>query len=57
MGKESENEWRYIYIYIIYTYICIKMNHFPIHLKLTQHDKSTILQYKINIKLKYYPED
>ena len=28
------------------------MNHFVVHLKLTQHCKSTILQYKIKIKFK-----
>ena len=28
MGKESEKEWIYIYIYI-------KLNHFAVHLKLT----------------------
>ena len=36
MGKESE---KYIYIYI-YVYL----DHFAIHLKLTQHCKSTVLQ-------------
>ena len=30
------------------------MNHFAVHLKLTKHYKSTILQYKIKIKLKKY---
>ena len=35
----------YIYIYIyIYIHIYIKLNHFAVHLKLTQHCKSTILQ-------------
>ena len=38
MGKESAKE--YIYIYI-------KLNHFAVHVKVTQHCKSTILQYKI----------
>ena len=33
-------------------YVCIQLNHFAVHLKLTQHCKSTILQYKIKIKLK-----
>ena len=28
------------------------MNHFAVHLTLTQHCKSTTLQYKIKIKLK-----
>ena len=43
MGKESEKEWIYVYV---------QLNHFAIHVKLTQHCKSTILQYKIKIKLK-----
>ena len=42
--KESEKEYIYVYIYILYMYI--KLNHFTIHLKLTQHCKSTILQFK-----------
>ena len=37
MGKEPEKE---------YIYICIT-NHFAVHLKLTQHCKSAMLQYKI----------
>ena len=37
MGKESEKE------YIIHIH---KLNHFAVHLKLTQHCKSTILQFK-----------
>ena len=37
MGKESEKELRYI---------CVKLNHFAAYLKLTQHCKSTILQFK-----------
>ena len=37
-GKESEKEWIYVYV---------QLNHFAVHLKLTQHCKSTILQYKI----------
>ena len=37
MGKESEKEWIYVYV---------KLNHFAVHLKLIQHCKSTILQYK-----------
>ena len=44
MGKESEKEWIYIYIYV-------QLNHFAVHLKLTQHCKSTIPQYE-NLKLK-----
>ena len=35
MGKESEKEWTYVYAQQI---------HFAVHLKLTQHCKSTILQ-------------
>ena len=41
MGKESKKKWIYVYV---------KLNHFAVHLKLTQH--CTILQYKIKIKLK-----
>ena len=47
MGKELEKEYIYIYIYI---YVCVCVNHFAVHLKLTQHCKSTIVQYKIKIK-------
>ena len=43
MGKESEKEWISVYVYL---------NHFAIHLKLTQHCKSAILQYKIKVKFK-----
>ena len=43
MGKESEKEWIHVYV---------KLNHFAVHLKLTQHCKSNIPQYKIKIKLK-----
>ena len=42
MGKESEKEWIYVYV---------QLNHFPVYLKQTQHCESTILQYKIKIKL------
>jgi len=38
-GKKSEKEY-------IYTYT--KLNHFAVHLKLTPHCKSTILQFKEN---------
>ena len=38
-GKEYEKEYIYIYIYISLNY-CVE------HLKLTQHCKSTILQFK-----------
>ena len=40
MGKESEKEWIYVYVYL---------NHFAVQLKLTQHCKSTILQHEIKI--------
>ena len=43
MGKESEKEWLYVYAWL---------NHFAVHVKLTQHCKSTVLQYKIKIKKK-----
>ena len=44
-GKESEKNIHIYRIYIhINTYIC--MNHFAIHLRLMQHCKSTILQFK-----------
>ena len=33
-------------------YVYIQLNHFAVHLKLSQHCKSAILQYKIKIKLK-----
>ena len=36
----------------MYIYIYIKLNHFAVYLKLTQHCKSTILQYKIKINKK-----
>ena len=37
MGKESEKEWIYMYVW---------RSHFAVHLKLTQHCKSIILQFK-----------
>ena len=40
-GKESEKGWIYVYA---------QLNHFAVHLKLTQHCKSTIFQYKIKTK-------
>ena len=43
MGKEAEKEWIYVYVWLI---------HYAVHLKLTQHYKLTILQYKIKIELK-----
>ena len=42
-GKESEKE--YMCIYMVYTHTHIYINHFAVYLKLTQHCKSTILQY------------
>ena len=42
----------YIYLSIyIYLYVCVSvfLNHFAVHLKLTQHGKSTIIQLKINL--------
>ena len=42
MGKESEKQWRCVCV-------CIKLNHLAVHLKLTQHGKSTVLYYKIKI--------
>ena len=45
MEKNLKNNI-YIYIYIyIHTYIYIKLNHFAVCQKLTQHCKSTILQF------------
>ena len=35
MRKESEKEW---------IYVCASLNHFTVHLKLTQYGKSTTLQ-------------
>ena len=42
MRTESEKEWLCVYS---------ELNHFAVHWKLTQHCKSSILQYKIKIKL------
>ena len=41
----------YIYIYI-YTYIYVKLNHFAVHLKLTQHCKSMKERKETAIKVK-----
>ena len=41
MGKQSEKEWIYV-----------QLNHFAVYLKLTQHCKSPILQYKIKLNFK-----
>ena len=38
-GKESEKEYMCVCV-------CIKLNHSGVHLKLTQHCKLTILQFK-----------
>ena len=35
MGKEPKKQWIYVYV---------QLNHFAVHLKLTQHCKLTILQ-------------
>ena len=43
----------YIYIYI---YIYKRLNHFTVHLELTQHCKSTMLQYKIKVEEENYFE-
>ena len=48
----------YTHIHICtYIYICthLYMNHFAVHLKLTQYYKSTILQKKSQPTLKTYP--
>ena len=43
----STDEWVYIYKLKknIYIYIYKKLNHFAVHQKLTQHCKSTTLQF------------
>ena len=43
MGKESAKEGKYVYP---------KLNHFAVHLKLTQYYISTIFQAKIKIKFR-----
>ena len=43
MGKESKKEWVYVYV---------KLIHFAVHLKQTQHCKSTIIQDKLKKKSK-----
>ena len=42
-GKESKEEWRYIYTYI---YMHVYQNHFAEHLNPTQHCKLTVLQWQ-----------
>ena len=44
MGKEFEREFTYVYV---------ELNNFAVYLKLTQHCKLTINQYKIKIKNMY----
>ena len=44
VGKGSGKEWIYMYV---------QQNHFAVHPKLTEHCKSSILQYKIKIKLNW----
>ena len=51
MGKEFEK--KYIYVSCIYlskllTYAYVHLNYFAVHLKLTEHCKSTIPQFKIS---------
>jgi len=41
MGKGSEKEWIYVYA---------QLNHSAVHLQLTEHCKSTLLQHKIKTK-------
>ena len=43
MEKESEKDRIYVYVYL---------NHFAVYLKLTQHCKSTMIQYKIKTEFK-----
>ena len=38
MGEESGKEWIHVYVWL---------SHFAVHLKLSQHCSSAILQYKI----------
>ena len=40
----------YTYTHICIFYIYVKLNHWTVHLKLTQHCKSTILQLREYIK-------
>ena len=43
MGKESKKEWINVYVWMV---------HFVVHLELTQHCKSTILQWNFKNKMK-----
>ena len=45
MGEECEKAW---------IYADVQLNHFGVHLKWTQHCKSTILQYKIKIRRSHH---
>ena len=45
MGKESKKEWTYVYVQLI---------HFAVHLKLTQHCKSTIKSFLKRVKPQKY---
>ena len=40
MEKNLKN---YVYIYIYINYVYIKLNHFAVHLTLTEHCKSSVL--------------
>ena len=51
MGKESEKKNGYVCVCVCVC-VCVYLNHFAVHLKLKQHCKSTILQYKIKLKKK-----
>ena len=44
-------EWAAIAFSMLFPYTCVKSNQVPIHLKWTKQWKSTLLQYKIKIKL------
>ena len=46
--KESKKEYVYSFIYIFFFPVCMCMHkdHFALHLKLTQHCRSTIFQIK-----------
>ena len=47
----------YVYVYIyVYIYMYKRLNHLTVHLKLTQHCKSTMLQYKIKVEEENYFE-
>ena len=52
MGKESEKKKKMDMCVCVCVCVCVYLNHFAVHLKLKQHCKSTILQYKIKLKKK-----